>query len=262
MSMIADVQSAQDTRNLPIQQVGIKHLRYPVRIANKNHSLQTSVGEYSLSVALPADRKGTHMSRFIEALESLETPLSMQSLAEITQQFCERLDADAAQFQVRFCYFRSKQAPKSQVISKLDYNVEIECLQDNGNYQRQLSVEIPVKTLCPASKAMSDYGAHNQRSYITVSVEVLSDTLHIDDLIDAVENHGSAEIFSVLKRADEKFITESAYDNPKFVEDLVRDLALSLQNLKGIGHFSIECENIESIHNHSAFAYIEGQSHS
>jgi len=259
MSNLIDMQDFQENRKLSIHKVGIKDLKYPLIIANKNFEKQNSIGKYTISITLSKNKKGVHMSRFIEVLESISNiPVSIGNLKKIMQKFCDKLESHSSQLQIEFVYFKIKKSPKSFFKSKLAYNTKIKCSYHTpSRINREIEIQIPVKTLCPSSKAISKYGAHNQRSYITVNAEILSKKICFDDIINLVENHASSQIFSLLKREDEKYITEIAYENPKFVEDIVRDISLSIKKCSGIGYFSVECENIESIHNHSAFAYIE-----
>ncbi len=258
MSDIADVQSLQDGRDLPIDQVGIKALLYPISILDGQGEVQHSVAEFDLSVRLPAHAKGTHMSRFIEALETYGQTFSLQTLQAFMQKLHEKMDAERVFLVCRFPYFIRKRAPKSGRESLMDYQVSLRAAFGPDHCNISVQLVVPVKTLCPASKKMSAYGAHNQRSHITLDLTLNDTAHHFEYFIQLAEQQASSELFAVLKRADEKAITEQAYDNPKFVEDLTRDIALKLKVCSSVKSFSVTCENFESIHNHSAFARISG----
>jgi len=257
---MVDVQGGRDERRLAIQRVGIRGLRYPVRWRTADGTVQPAVGDFGLYVALPEDQKGTHMSRFIALLEDTARaeaqPLDVASVAELHQRMLGLLEATSGRLEVSFPLFVRKTAPVSGVQSLLDYQVSV--VVDGGSPAPRvtLTVLVPVKSLCPCSKTISDYGAHNQRSHLTLSVES-REPLPPEALIRIAEEEASSEIFTLLKRVDEKFITERAYDNPKFVEDLVRDVAGRLRDHPAVSRFVVEAENFESIHNHSAYARIE-----
>ncbi len=255
---IPDTQSERDERHLAIQRVGVKGVRYPlkVRVAGQ---LQQTAADWTLDVALPAEKKGTHMSRFVAWLNDLDAkdePLDAHSLRAGLQDMLQRLTADEGRIEAAFTFFIKKRAPVSGVASLLDYQGRWVAQRVAGRTQIWCEVAVPVKSLCPCSKEISDYGAHNQRSQVTIRAEVLQ-SLAWEDLVRFAEESASSEIWPLLKRPDEKWITERAYENPKFVEDLVRDVALRLNAEAGIGAYSVEVENFESIHNHSAFARIE-----
>ena len=254
MSAIADVQSSKDLRNLPINQVGIKDLRFPIQTATAS-GIQSTVARLTMTVRLPADQKGTHMSRFVALMESRQRPLDYGELQNLTQQMLELLGADAGRISVSFPFFRSKSAPVSGIRSLLDYDVTISGEVSGGAYAYGLKVLVPVTSLCPCSKEISQYGAHNQRSHVTVSL-VCKEDVPPEDIIDIVEAQASCQLYGLLKRPDEKYVTERAYENPKFVEDMVRDVAVALRSDKRIASFTVESENFESIHNHSAYACI------
>jgi GTP cyclohydrolase IB len=250
-----DVQSRPDSRNLRIDAVGIKGLRYPVEIAAGHSPLQT-IATFSMTVALAASAKGTHMSRFVELLEAQRQPLSMARFRDLVADMLARLEAPSGMIEMRFTYFVPKAAPVSGAQSLLDYDVCWRASRsDEGQYAFRMRVMVPATTLCPCSKRISEYGAHNQRSCIAIEAELLQD-MPIEALIAIGERSASCGVYALLKRADEKYVTESAYDNPKFVEDLVRDVALALNADVRVGAYSVEAENFESIHNHSAFARI------
>jgi GTP cyclohydrolase I len=254
---IPDTQSERDQRHIAITRVGVKKLRYPLLVKIGNEVVQ-AVAEWSLSVALPAERKGTHMSRFVAWLEALQSDAVVLDAASLRQRATElltRLDADEASIQARFPFFIRKQAPVSGVSSLLDYRGGwlAEARADGVSVWSEAVV--PVKSLCPCSKEISDYGAHNQRSEVTLRLEQLA-PIAWPELVRYAEESASSEIWGLLKRPDEKWITERAYENPKFVEDLVRDVALRLNADPRIGRYEVEVENFESIHNHSAYARI------
>ena len=221
MNAIADVQSSKDLRNLPINQVGIKDLRFPIQTATAS-GIQSTVARLTMTVRLPADQKGTHMSRFVALMESRQRPLDYGELQNLTQQMLELLGADAGRISVSFPFFRSKSAPVSGIRSLLDYDVTISGEVSGGAYAYGLKVLVPVTSLCPCSKEISQYGAHNQRSHVTVSL-ICTEDVPPEDIIDIVEAQASCQLYGLLKRPDEKYVTERAYENPKFVEDMVRD---------------------------------------
>ncbi len=253
---IPDIQSTTDTRHIPIQRVGIKSLRYPLSVRMADGSNQSTVAMVDADVALPAEQKGTHMSRFIEILEAIDAPLDYAGLIALTQTMRLHLQADAGRLEFRFPLFVRKTAPVSGVQSLMDYEAAW-IVQVRGEHtQVTARVQVPVKALCPCSKEISDYGAHNQRSHITITAQ-LKAPVAFEQLIRMAEEEASCEIWGLLKRPDEKFVTEHAYENPKFVEDLVRDVAARVQSDARIGSYVVEAENFESIHNHSAYARIE-----
>jgi len=252
-----DVQSSADHRLQPIQRVGVRGLRYPLLWQSGEASVPT-VAVWGLFVALPADQKGTHMSRFIALLERQARSLSLDALVPLHAEMLELLQADTGRFELTFPLFVTKTAPVSLVQSTMDYELAISV--DGGRTAPQVNVRIlvPVTSLCPCSKSISDYGAHNQRSHVTVKACLLPGaSLDVHDLIARVEQQASCELYGLLKRVDEKHVTERAYDNPKFVEDLVRDVAAAVRQTPGLASFVVEGENFESIHNHSAYARIE-----
>ncbi|WP_297811656.1 GTP cyclohydrolase FolE2 [uncultured Methylophaga sp.] len=252
---LEDVQNTPDQRRLAIDQVGIKSLRYPIFFQSNDSSPIRVVADFNMYVHLPHHVKGTHMSRFVELLERPEQVFSVADMKDFMQAMLERLEAESGHVTMRFPFFLEKAAPVSGVSSMMDYDVSLRA-ELGEQFALTVKVEIPVTSLCPCSKKISDYGAHNQRSLVTVEVEV-DDSLTLDQLIQLVEKQASSELYGLLKRPDEKFVTEYAYDNPKFVEDLVRDIAGALDKAEAIGGFRVECENFESIHNHSAYALID-----
>ena len=252
---IPDTQSARDDRHLAIQRVGIKSVRYPLQLRIGNAVLPT-VAEWDLDVALPAEQKGTHMSRFVAWLDALDAPLDAGTLRTQLALMLDRLHASDGRVEARFPFFLRKRAPVSGVESLLEYQGAWIAEARAGVHTVFAQVTVPVKSLCPCSKEISDYGAHNQRSHVTIRVELLEDMAWAE-LVLFAEDSASSEIWPMLKRADEKWITERAYENPKFVEDMVRDVALRLNVDARVGRYSIDVENFESIHAHSAYARIE-----
>lgn len=258
MNAIADVQSSPDQRNMPINQVGIKDLHFPLQIQSAE-GVQHTIARIGMTVALPASQKGTHMSRFVALMEERQhLVLDFTSLHQLTLDMLERLDAQAGRINISFPFFRKKAAPVSGITSFLDYAVTWQGeVSASGEYSHQIKVLVPVTSLCPCSKEISQYGAHNQRSHVTVTLTCHKQEVSIEEIIDLVENKASCQLYGLLKRPDEKYVTEHAYENPKFVEDMVRDIAVALKNDPRIDRFSVESENFESIHNHSAYALIE-----
>ena len=256
VNTIPDIQSNPDTRNIPINKVGIKEIRHPVRVLDRSGGEQHTIARFNMYVDLPHDFKGTHMSRFVEILNTHEQEISVRSFKEMLHEMTERLEAESGHIEMSFPYFVNKAAPVSGVLSLMDYDVTLIGEFKGGRSHTYIKVVIPVTSLCPCSKEISAYGAHNQRSHVTVNARI-RDFVWIEELIDLVENQASCELYGLLKRPDEKFVTERAYDNPKFVEDMVRDIAVQLNGDVRISAYTIESENFESIHNHSAYALIE-----
>lgn len=255
-SHIDDVQNDADTRQIPINKVGIKDIKHPVLVKDRCGKEHHTVGNFNMYVNLPHHFKGTHMSRFVEILNEHQEAITVKSFKEVLAQMTERLEAESGHIEMAFPYFVNKKAPVSGVESLLDYEVAFIGEIHDGQPQLTLKVVVPVTSLCPCSKKISEYGAHNQRSHVTVSAQ-LNGFVWIEDLIDLVEEEASCELYGLLKRPDEKYVTERAYDNPKFVEDMVRDVAARLNAMDAVSAYSIESENFESIHNHSAYAFIE-----
>lgn len=257
MKTMLDIQNQPDYRNIPIDKVGIKGLKYPVKVLDKESGLQPTIAEISMYVDLPHQCKGTHMSRFVEILHLFRTKVSFESLTNILEDMKKILNAESSHIEITFPYFIEKVSPETGSKGLMDYTCSIFCSSDkNNNTDIVLKVAVPVTSVCPCSKEISKYGAHNQRGEVLVSTR-FKKIIWIEDIVEIVEKCASCDIFSVLKRADEKFVTEKAYENPKFVEDLVRDVAQSLMSDENISWFSVSAENFESIHNHSAYAYIE-----
>ncbi|MCB5188457.1 GTP cyclohydrolase FolE2 [Methylobacillus caricis] len=253
---IEDVQNTPDTRQLAIDKVGIKSIRHPVKVKDKTGGVQHTVATFNMYVFLPHNFKGTHMSRFVEILNMNEREISVDSFESILRAMVERLDAESGHVEMSFPYFVNKAAPVSGVESLSDYEVTFVGEINKGKYDITVKVVVPVTSLCPCSKKISDYGAHNQRSHVTVTA-LINDFIWVEDIIRLVEDQASCEVYGLLKRPDEKYVTERAYDNPKFVEDIVRDVAAQLNAEKKIDAYTVESENFESIHNHSAYALIE-----
>jgi GTP cyclohydrolase I len=254
---IEDVQSRVDTRQIPINRVGVKEILHPVRVKDRSGGEQHTVANFNMYVYLPHNFKGTHMSRFLEILHSHEREISVDSFMDILRQMTERLESEAGHIEMKFPYFVNKTAPVSGVRSLLDYQATlIGEVKRGGATDLWVKVVVPVTSLCPCSKKISAYGAHNQRSHVTIKARIASH-VWIEELIDFAEKEASCELFGILKRPDEKWVTERAYDNPKFVEDMVRDVAVRLNNDERIREYVVESENFESIHNHSAYALIE-----
>lgn len=256
---IPDVQSYRDRRDTPIHRVGIRDIKHPVSISDRAANPQTTVGNWLMTVALPAQQKGTHMSRFTQLLTDNEAVVyTLDSFSQLCEEMIQRLDSKAGTLSVSFSWFVAKRAPVSEVVGKLDYNVSLRSeITAEASISTTVTVVIPVTTLCPCSKEISAYGAHNQRSHVTIEATVAPKSgFFWEELIDIAEAQASSELYSQLKRSDEKHVTERAYDNPKFVEDLVRDIAIKLNAEKRIERYRLEVENFESIHNHSAYAVV------
>jgi GTP cyclohydrolase I len=253
---IADVQNSQDTRRLAIDQVGIKSIRHPVKVSERSGGVQHTIANFNMYVRLPHHFKGTHMSRFVEILNAHEREISVDTFKRMLGEMMEKLEAQSGHIEMHFPYFINKSAPVSKVESLMDYEVTFIGDVDQGKHRFTMKVLVPVTSLCPCSKKISAYGAHNQRSHVTVTART-NDFVWIEDLVDMVENEASCELYGLLKRPDEKLVTERAYDNPKFVEDMVRDVAALLNRDERIEWYVVESENFESIHNHSAYALIE-----
>jgi GTP cyclohydrolase IB len=256
--MLPDTQSLPDTRDLPIDRVGIRRLRYPVQIREKNGGHQPTVAFFTMTVDLPAQEKGTHMSRFIEALQTQGAQLDITAVAGLPQELRRRLHSRSAHVQATFPFFIKKRAPVSGAEGLLDSEVTLDVEATGDTTDLTVTVEVPVATLCPCSKAISAYGAHNQRGLVRLTVKFRR-PVWIEDLIRLVEDSASCELYSVLKRPDEKAVTERAYDNPTFVEDVVRNVGIRCRDHADIAWYRVEVENFESIHNHNAFAVIEGR---
>ncbi|MFH0803325.1 MAG: GTP cyclohydrolase FolE2 [bacterium] len=251
-----DIQNLPDRRNIDIQRVGIKNLHLPMFIRVKSGGYQSVFSNLSLSVDLPRRFKGTHLSRFVEILEMWSRKkISSREIRRILEETRTELKARQAQLTLRFKYFIEKKAPVSRRESVLDYGCEFTGILTDDDYTFILGVQVPVTALCPCSKAISKYGAHNQRGIVRVRIHYDGEIIWIEDLVRKIEEQASCQIYPLLKRSDEKYVTERAYENPKFVEDIMRDVILALRARTEITWFEVECEDFESIHNHSAFAY-------
>lgn len=258
--VMPDVQSSVDTRHMPIQRVGVRGVRHPMLIAAAAGQALPTVANWELTVALPAQEKGTHMSRFVALLEQYRSQAMTPALfCDMAQAMLPLLNAEQGDMSASFPYFINKAAPVSGVLSLMDYEVKWTARASADATEFELGLLVPVTSLCPCSKAISNYGAHNQRSHVTVDI-VFNDVaaIDVDGLVAMIEQQASCELWGLLKRPDEKFVTERAYENPKFVEDLVRDVAVNIKAVAGVQRFRVEAENFESIHNHSAYAVVEG----
>ena len=253
---IVDVQRTPDLRRIPINKVGIKDMQHPIRVRERDGGNQHTIAKFSMYVNLPHNFKGTHMSRFVEILNDHEGEISVPTFQAMLPRMTELLEAQAGHIEMSFTYFMTKRAPVSGVASLMDYQVTFmgDLLDDKGTIT--VRVTVPVTSLCPCSKKISAYGAHNQRSHVTVTAQI-NGFLWLEELIEMIEAQASCELYGLLKRPDEKYVTERAYENPKFVEDLVRDVAHALNQDDRVDSFVVEAENFESIHNHSAYALIE-----
>ena len=257
-----DVQNQADDREIPLTKVGVKGLEYPIRVLDKLKKVQHTVVKVDLFANLPHHFKGTHMSRFVEIFHRYREDLSMPRFLEMLTGIRDDLNAESAFGSMAFPYFVEKKAPVSQLPGIIScrclYKGRVSGAMGEGQKHFTVAVSVPVNTVCPCSRAISDRGAHNQRGIVTVELE-LGPFFWLEDIISLVEDSSSSPVYSLIKREDEKFITERAYDNPKFVEDLVRDVYLKIREMKQFPRFSVEAENFESIHNHSAYAFAEFQ---
>ena len=253
---IPDVQGSPDARKLAIDKVGVKAIRHPVKIQERSGGVQHTIATFNMYVCLPHQFKGTHMSRFVEILEEHEREITVETFQVMLKEMVERLEAAEGHIEMSFPYFIEKKAPVSGVKSLMDYEVTFIGEIRKGRQTFSMKVLVPVTSLCPCSKRISERGAHNQRSHVTVTAST-NDFVWIEEIVDLVEKQASSELYGLLKRPDEKHVTERAYDNPKFVEDMVRDVAAVLNLDERVEAYVVESENFESIHNHSAYALIE-----
>jgi GTP cyclohydrolase I len=258
LTHLKDTQNEPDFRNLPIDRVGVKALRFPMQIRDKAHATQHTVATAALTVDLPHHYKGTHMSRFVEVLNEFGREIHVDNIETILQKLTERLHSDAAHVDFEFPFFLEKQAPVTGATGLMDYTARFSATLEKGVSDFVLTVIVPVTTLCPCSKAISIHGAHNQRGQVTYSIRFRK-PIWIEDLIRLVEDCASSELYSLLKRPDEKAVTERAYEHPVFVEDLVRNIAARSELEPDITWYRVEAENFESIHNHNAYALIESR---
>ncbi len=251
-----DVQNQRDTRNIPIDKVGIKNLRYPINVRDRREGRQHTVASINMYVDLPHEYKGTHMSRFVEMLHLLKIEVSLQKFSELLEQMKKHLNAASAHIEITFPYFIEKHAPISKAPGLMDYICRITGASNSKDEIDLVSeVNVPISSVCPCSKEISDAGAHNQRGEVKLQTR-FNRFIWLEDMIELVESSASCDVYSVLKRVDEKEVTEHSYNNPKFVEDVVRDIASRLYQDDNITWFSVSAENFESIHNHSAYAHI------
>jgi GTP cyclohydrolase I len=250
-----DKQSEPDYRELRIDKVGVRGMRFPIQVRDKARAFQNTVATIGMFVDLPKEFKGTHMSRFIEILNKYREKIALDNMSVILEKMKEKLEADSAHLEMEFPYFIEKAAPVSGAASLMEYNCEF-IASLSSEFDFILGIKVPVTSLCPCSRELSRFGAHNQRSIITVRVRY-KDFVWIEDLVEMIEQCGSSPLYSLLKREDEKFVTEQAYENPRFVEDIVREATVRLSSIENITWFSVEAENFESIHKHSAFAAVE-----
>ncbi len=253
---IPDTQNTPDTRHIAIDKVGIKNIKHPVVVRDRSGREQHTIADFNMYVNLPEKYKGTHMSRFVEILNDHEYEITVKSFKRMIEEMTERLNAESGDIEMTFPYFVNKKAPVSGVMSLMDYEVSFIGQIRDHKPQVLVKVRVPVTSLCPCSKNIADYGAHNQRSHITACVR-MRDFMWIEEIIDIIEKLASCELYGLLKRPDEKYVTERAYDNPKFVEDIVRDVAVKFNEEERIAGYVVESENFESIHNHSAYAMLE-----
>lgn len=261
-AVMPDVQGSTDLRHIQIDRVGVRKVKHPLTIKNGQGDVLATVGMWETTVLLPATEKGTHMSRFMGLIDEYHAQgMDATLFKQMATAMLPLLNAEEGEIRVTFPYFITKKAPVSGVASMMDYEVTWTAIATTDGVRLITEVVVPVMSLCPCSKAISDYGAHNQRSHVTVRLEAGSDYV-LDDLIRAIEEQGSSQLWALLKRPDEKYVTEYSYDNPKFVEDLIRDVALRLHQWPGMIAYRVEVENFESIHNHSAYAMLEGRAES
>jgi len=252
---LKDVQSQRDFRNININKVGVKGVKYPITLLDKKNGLQHTIADINMYVLLPSKFKGTHMSRFIEIINENKNEINIKKISHILNQMKIKLNAQKAYLEINFDYFIEKQAPVSKIKSLMSYTCGLYAFSGDTD-ELTLFVKVPVTSLCPCSKEISDYGAHNQRAFVSVYVK-FTDMVWIEDIISIVEANASSDIYCLLKRPDEKFVTEKAYNNPMFVEDIARNIVKALKLDKRIYWYKVEVESLESIHNHNAYACIE-----
>lgn len=252
---LPDIQNLSPEEKIPIEKVGIKNLRYPIKVLDREKGMQATVGEFNLYVDLPSHFKGTHMSRFVEVLNEFKEEIHVKNIKEILKKLKKRLNAKSAHLEVYFPYFIEKKSPITKSPSLMEYQGFMLATLQSSKMDLILGVKVPVMTLCPCSKSVSKYGAHNQRGIVTIAIRSRG-FIWLEELIEIAEKSASSPVYPLLKRADEKYVTEKAYENPKFVEDVVRGVAVKLLEKKEIFWFNVEAENIESIHGHNAYAYL------
>jgi len=249
---LKDTQNEKDYRNINIDNVGIEDLEYPIRIKDKQNQIQSTVAKIKMSVALPKQFRGTHMSRFLEIIHEYFDVISIIKLKEIVQAMLDKFDADESSIEISFPYFIEKEAPVSKIKSFLSYRCRL-IAEKKKNFDLILEVTVPIHSFCPCSREISKYGGHNQRGAIKVQVR-MSNLILIEELVQLAEESASAEIYSLMKRMDEKYITEKAYENPRFVEDIIREMVIKLEKDDRVSWYNVRVKNFESIHNHNAFA--------
>ncbi len=250
-----DIQSLEDKRNVTINKVGVKNVKYPIIVDDRENKTQNTVADLDIYVELPHQHRGTHMSRFLEVLNHFHKDNFIQRLPEFLAEIKKDLNSDSAYVNIRFPYFMKKTAPVSKTSSLLSYDCSFKA-SSNDEFKMQLGVKVPITTLCPCSKEISENGAHSQRSEVNV-VLGYDKFIWLEEVIELVESCASCEIYSLLKRVDEKYVTEKAFDNPRFVEDIVREVTVKLQKDMRVNWFKVQSENFESIHNHNAYACVE-----
>ena len=255
---LPDIQGSEDRRQIPINKVGVKGIRYPITLAcPQTGGMQHTIARVNMYVGLPHYQKGTHMSRFLEVLNNHHDELKINKIMSVCHDMKDRLEAEEAHLELNFPYFIDKPAPVTKQVGKIDIDVTFEATS-NSHDDMVMGIKVPATSLCPCSKEISEYGAHNQRCEMEVKIRTVKGVhLWIEELFEIVEQGASTQVFAVLKRPDEKWVTEAAFDNPKFVEDIVRDLALALDADERIAWYQVNSENFESIHNHNAYAFIE-----
>jgi GTP cyclohydrolase I len=257
LTHLKDTQSEPDFRKIPIDRVGVKNLRYPMQIRDKARTVQHTIANITLTVDLPHQHKGTHMSRFVEVLNEFGPELHVDNIRDLLEGLRKRLHSESAHAEFEFPFFLEKAAPVSGAVGMMDYTARFTATCEKDVFDFMVTVIVPVTTLCPCSKAISAHGAHNQRGQVTYSVR-FRQPIWIEDLVQLVESSASSELYSLLKRPDEKAVTERAYENPVFVEDLVRNVAIRSDREADLLWYRVEAENFESIHNHNAYALVEG----
>jgi len=253
---VIDIQNQKDFRNIDIKKVGVKNIKYPIIVLDRARGTQAVNATINMYVDLPHHLKGTHMSRFVEVLNEFQGQISIRTFQAMLEKMKQKLHAQSAHLEIEFPYFLEKTAPVSKARSLMEYRCFIKAENSNEKNDYLVGIVVPVTTVCPCSREISRFGAHNQRSLVTVRVRYKK-FFWIEDVIKIVEDSASSEVYSLLKRSDEKFVTEKAYENPKFVEDVVRSVAVHLNSDDNFTWYSVEAENFESIHNHSAYAYVE-----
>ena len=256
MEKLRDVQNERPLFEVKVDRVGVKHIQIPIQVEDKKNKVQSTIASINMLVCLPDFQRGTHMSRFTELIHLNKGTLSLKNIKNTLKQLKHNLKANEAFLIIDFPYFLEKEAPVSKIKSLMKYDITYDCSIKKDKFAISMKIKIPVMTLCPCSKSISKHNAHNQRAYITLTI----DTLHfywLEDLIEIGENAASSPLYTTLKRPDEKYITEHSYEKPRFVEDVARDVAAQLDKFDKINKFTVEVESIESIHNHSAYAMIE-----